>query len=789
MDEKKRLWQECLPGVTIYGRQNSHRGRQEDDDDKTNYGGGEGFSCHQRRQEQHPLLDFESSAAVPSTYINGNTVDSTFNAELNTSSEHSVSSLHILWLESDSDDLDDDRHKYHNMNDDDCKPHHSRKRHSSHLKLHQAAAVAAAANRGTRHLHSVCSKIGVSLLIALIFLWRHHQRSDRDGPFENINVDISPSLNDDDAALDLFFSDYEEDILIVETTQNHSSASSLEKIIENVDDDDRRTRILIALKNLDEEIEGDIVLVSNKTKFLVAAQVWQTHPRPPLAVVEATSSKDVALAMPILAGLRRDFGLEFRVRSGGHTYYADYSNVPDGVVLSLSRLQKWSFGNLTQPTGTVSPVSGSKIRLEDQKAEKSPQSPLSSSLSTTSPYTTLTLQPGVTTKQFMKEILDEHGYSGVVASAANVGMGGFVLGGGYGLQSRMYGLAIDNVVRFKAVLTNGTEKVVEEGDDLFWALRGGGGANFAVVTETEYRVYPSKDIKLCASVKLDLDALSQFLQQVGAKEHNLAPEFTLSVEGYRRPENSTSPDAWRLRRVQRLLSQNRTLKDDDKIGLVDVKMYWMGDASPDSQIGMNYIKTQVAPLLENSIALKIVYYYFSWSGLSREREQNNLWKSVWSAQSWNGFLLLNNNTQQVWVDIVSSFEAIFRYCNYAAPKIDLWGGAVAKKAANTSAFPHRNALYSIGVELLVPNGKRENAANDQVELINAIWPSIARHLTGVYVNQPMSSLSKEDYPAAYWGGNLDKLVLLKQKYDPFHALVHDQPIPTINATIQARKPN
>ena len=99
------------------------------------------------------------------------------------------------------------------------------------------------------------------------------------------------------------------------------------------------------------------------------------------------------------------------------------------------------------------------------------------------------------TEDFMKEILDGNGYSGIVASAAGVGMGGFVLGGGYGLESRIYGLAIDNVVGLEVVLPNGEVNQVKEGDDLFWALCGAGGGNIGVVTSMEYKVYPSHDIK------------------------------------------------------------------------------------------------------------------------------------------------------------------------------------------------------------------------------------------------------------------------------------------------------
>mmetsp|Transcript_57685 Transcript_57685/g.140883 ORF Transcript_57685/g.140883 Transcript_57685/m.140883 type:complete len:790 (-) Transcript_57685:76-2445(-) len=551
---------------------------------------------------------------------------------------------------------------------------------------------------------------------------------------------------------------------------NHSNESS--------DDDERRTKILTALKNLDEEIQGDIVLMSNKTKFLVAAQVWQSSVRPPLAVVEASSTNDVSIALPILAGLQRDYNIPFRVRSGGYTYMTDYSNIPDGIVLSLTRMNNLSFGNLTR---SEKEVSGSR---------------LADTIATTN--TTLKFQPGVSAEQFMQEVLYKHGYVGIVPSAADVGMGGFVLGGGYGLQSRLYGLAIDNVVSAEAVLMNGTQVVVENGDDLFWGLLGSGGANFAVVTDIEQRVYPSNDVKLCASTKLSLEELSGFLQRLGDLESDLAPEFTLTVSGYYPPDNRTSPDISSLNfsSIGRGLDRNKNYDGDDDIGFVDLKMYWTGEDNPTSQIGLNYIETKIALLLNHTAPnSRIVYYYFSWSGMSREKEQDSLWKSVWSAQSWNGFLMPKNNTKVVWDDIVSSFEAMFRYCDYATPSISLWGGAVSKRLPNETAFPYRSALYSVGVELLVPDGTKQHThinPRDQIHLINAIWPSIDRHLTGVYVNQPMTSLSSNDeesedeadgfYPQAYWGTNLNKLMILKQKYDPYHSLLHQQSIPIINAT-------
>src|SRR5690349_267297 len=83
------------------------------------------------------------------------------------------------------------------------------------------------------------------------------------------------------------------------------------------------------------------------------------------------------------------------------------------------------------------------------------------------------------------------GLAPVAGSNPTVGMAGFTLGGGFGPLSRLHGFAADNLLRAD-VVTAGGERVTaapDRHDDLFWALRGGGG-NFGVVTGMEIRLHP-----------------------------------------------------------------------------------------------------------------------------------------------------------------------------------------------------------------------------------------------------------------------------------------------------------
>lgn len=120
----------------------------------------------------------------------------------------------------------------------------------------------------------------------------------------------------------------------------------------------------------------------------------------------------------------------------------------------------------------------------------------------------------------------KHGLAVTAGTNPDTGIAGLTLGGGFGHLARRHGLSADNLISVTIVLTSG-EVIRATADnqhaDLLWACRGGGG-NFGIVTEFEYKLYPRGDVISGACVFLTVS----HTQRSAALSRGLHPTHSLA---------------------------------------------------------------------------------------------------------------------------------------------------------------------------------------------------------------------------------------------------------------------
>ncbi|MFI5733381.1 FAD-binding oxidoreductase [Kribbella sp. NPDC051587] len=199
---------------------------------------------------------------------------------------------------------------------------------------------------------------------------------------------------------------------------------------------------------LSRSLQGGKLFMPSTPGYAAAHQLF--NPRwdsvQPAAVVRAAKTADVISTI----NFARDNKLVLVPKGGGHSYVGA-SVISKGIQLDVGALR-----GMTYASNGVLTV-GAGARLYDVHA-----------------------------------FLDKHGRSLPTGTCPTVGVAGLTLGGGMGIHTRAWGLTCDRLVGMSVVTADGKARVIntKSDPDLFWALRGGGGGNLAVVTSFQFATIP-----------------------------------------------------------------------------------------------------------------------------------------------------------------------------------------------------------------------------------------------------------------------------------------------------------
>ncbi len=307
-------------------------------------------------------------------------------------------------------------------------------------------------------------------------------------------------------------------------------------------------------------------------------------------------------------------------------------------------------------------------------------------------------------------------------TVSHTGAGGLTLGGGFGRLARRYGLTCDQLTSVDIVTADGQllQASLTENPDLFWALRGGGG-NFGIATSFEYRLHPFDGRAVGGHLVYPLEQARPALRGF-AELFDRAPDG-LWIE----PILTTMPGGARALVLDVCMSDG--LKSADAV-LAPYRR--LGKPLKDTVGPVHYGQLQT----QDDERARIGGRYYTKSGFAEQ---------------------ISDDLIDTMVEVIGNAQ-VPRARLAVPPK----GAAVNRVARDATAFWHRGSLYIV---ILQTSG--EEAAEDAGNMAwaRSQWPELEKFTSGFYANTNLSEIPTARVGEAY-GGNYERLLSLKRKYDP-----------------------
>ena len=454
-------------------------------------------------------------------------------------------------------------------------------------------------------------------------------------------------------------------------------------------------------------IQGTVLLPASAS-FIPAAQVFNAaYGTVPQAVVRCASASDVAQAL----SFARANQIAFALRSGGHGYTGNSATA--GMVIDVGNMNAIAVGS-----GTATIGAGAKL----------------------------------------VDIYDQLSTQGVCipsGSCPTIGIAGITQGGGIGVVDRAYGLTCDNLVSAQVVLADSSVVTCDANtrSDLFWALRGGGGGNFGIVTSLTFNTFATSDVTSFSGAFAWADAASVIAAWQAWPQ--------------------TLPDTvWSGLVLAATQSTSPT---------IEVSGTFIGSAADFAPIWTQFLAaTGATPTAQNVQTQSFHDTMLSSCGsltvsechLPSETSDGQVTRAAFVAASDFFNAELPSAGIQALIAAVDAQQGLWPLVVI----MDLMGGAINRVAPDATAFVHRNAVFSaqyylegaVGTDPSLIIGARNIATGMRTAM--STWSS-----GECYQNYLDPQLA--DWQTAYYGANFARLVQVKAAYDPTGVFTQAQGIP------------
>lgn len=324
-----------------------------------------------------------------------------------------------------------------------------------------------------------------------------------------------------------------------------------------------------------------------------------------------------------------------------------------------------------------------------------------------------------------------HGLAVPVGVVSETGIGGLTLYGGYGFLSRKYGMTVDNLVSVDIVTADGRLLHADKDNhpDLFWAVRGGGGA-FGVVTTFEFEAHP-----VGPQIWLGAPTYPASQREV------VLSEFADFVEG--------APDEWSgLVSLWNGPDLAEVPAEIRGVPVITVVGCFAGTVE-EGRAAMRPLQQLGSPMAElgGEMPFEVASRYFD-----DDYPDGHLyyWKSVYLDQIEAGV-----------IDVLSAYHD-------SRPSeqsnIDIWafGGAIARVAPEETAFPKRYAPFLVSIEA---NWTDPDQTDANMKWARGLFDDLQPFSSGgMYLNFP--GFGEEEHTAEdVYAQNFERLQEIKAKYD------------------------